>query len=52
MGSKKTGDIFFLSSLLEMAGKLSDCREMKIFHNTTKLCVRKEQQVGRKVMEQ
>ena len=36
---------------LEMAGKLMDCREMKIFHDTKNLCVRKEQQVGKKVID-
>ena len=49
MGSKERGDKVLFPARL--AGKLTDCREMKIFHDTKKLCVRKEQQVGKKVID-
>ena len=42
---------YLLQPAGKMAGKLTDCREMKIFHDTKKLCVRKEQQVGKKVID-
>ena len=44
-------EVIKFSSQLKMAGKLTDCREIKIFHDTKKLCVRKEQQVGKKVID-
>ena len=44
-------NVIKFSFQLDMAGKLTDCREMKIFQDTKKLCVRKEQQVGKKVID-
>jgi len=44
-------EVIKFSSQLEMAGKLTDCPVMKIFHDSKKLYVRKEQQVGKKVID-
>ena len=39
-------EVIKFSSHLEMAGKLTDCREMKIFHDTRKICMRAKGTTG------